>query len=111
MPRTRPKRIFNAQKIHVLIEKEKLDEINKSGLSQADFIRCSINAYLEKRNPRDLSAIKIRYKYARKKIGEGTQGLSQCRKDLVSIGLSESQVSEIERGWSEEMLDDCSPED
>ena len=99
MARSRPKRVRNAQKTHVLIEKPLLEEIDKSGMSRADFIRCGIRLYLEKTNPRNITSIGLRYKSGLKKISEGTEMISACRRDMGSIGMSPEQIEEREEKW------------
>ena len=102
MPRARPKRVKNAQKIHLLIEKPLLEEIDKSGMSRADFIRCGARFYLEKVNPKNITSIGLRYKTGLKKVSEGNEILKSCRSDMEKIGLSKEQIDEHEEKWSVE---------
>ena len=100
MPRARPKRVKNAQKIHLLIEKPLLEEIDKSGMSRADFIRCGARFYLEKTNPKNITSIGMRYKTGLKKTAEGNDILRTCRQDMEKVGLSKEQIGEYEEKWS-----------
>ena len=102
MVRSRPKRVKDAQKTHVLIEKPLLEEIDKSGMSRADFIRCGIRLYLEKTNPRNITSIGLRYKAGLKKISEGTEMIATCRRDMGLVGLSSEQIEECEENWRKE---------
>jgi len=99
VPRARPKRVRDAQKIHLLIEKPLLEEIDKSGLSRADFMRCSARFYLEKVNPKNITSIGIRYKTGLKRTSEGNDIIKTCRKDLVSIGIPQEKIEEYEEKW------------
>jgi len=96
---SRPKRVRNAQKTHVLIEKPLLEEIDKSGMSRADFIRCGIKLYLEKTNPKNITSIGLRYKLGLKKTSEGMEMISACRRDMGLIGLSPEEIEEYEEKW------------
>ena len=90
MARSRPKRVRNAQKTHVLIEKPLLEEIDKSGMSRAAFIRCGIKLYLEKTNPKNITSIGLRYKLGLKKTSEGMEMIfKQLTGVLEKAGLEE----------------------
>lgn len=106
MPRQRPKRVKDAQKVHILIERPLLDEIDKSGMSRADFIRCGARFYLEKVNPKNITSIGMRYKTGLRKIAEGTEILKTCRSDMEKIGLPREKIEEYEEKWSAENVTD-----
>jgi hypothetical protein len=97
--RQRPKRVKDAQKVHILIEKPLLDEIDKSGMSRADFIRCGARFYLEKVNPKNITSIGMRYKTGLRKTSEGNEILKACRADMEKIGLTKEKIEEYEEKW------------
>lgn len=96
----RPKKPNGPVDVHIKIDRDLLDAINRPGCNMSNAVRRALRMYLKIEEPNNLKALAIRIREAKREMARLNREVSEMREQAKALGVKDIRAFEESlEGW------------